>query len=208
MLQRRSSEEHEKERQLQKKVTDLSNQVHRLEKKVSLLKQENETLVSCVENSGLVYLVCSPCWEFCDNLVDNSSYRSPLELLNWMAIAGLQNTALVFHISDITLCIPRCFNLYHTFYVCYDESLINGCLLRVLGWFMHIFIAPLLIQVICLQKKKSEELKLSDEKIKKLKKRNAELAAIARRLEWKAKQLQQESSKVLMEPQWNDEFSS
>ena len=47
-----------------------------------------------------------------------------------------------------------------------------------------------------LQKKKSEEQKPAEEKIKKLKKRNAELAAIARRLEEKAKQLQQENSKV------------
>jgi hypothetical protein len=60
------------------------------------------------------------------------------------------------------------------------------------------FAASLKISLIVLQKKKSEELKSSDEKIKKLKKRNAELAAIARRLEWKAKQLQQESSKVLV----------
>ena len=37
---------------------------------------------------------------------------------------------------------------------------------------------------------------MSEEKVKKLKKRNAELAAIARRLEEKTKQLQQENSKV------------
>ena len=47
-----------------------------------------------------------------------------------------------------------------------------------------------------LQKKRSDEQKPAEEKIKKLKKRNAELAAIARRLEEKAKQLQQENSKV------------
>ena len=47
-----------------------------------------------------------------------------------------------------------------------------------------------------MQKKKGEESRLSEDKIKKLKKRNAELAAIARRLEEKAKQLQQEQQKV------------
>lgn len=47
-----------------------------------------------------------------------------------------------------------------------------------------------------LQKQKAEEQKPSEEKIKKLKKRNAELAAIARRLEEKAKQLQLENVKV------------
>ena len=46
------------------------------------------------------------------------------------------------------------------------------------------------------QKKRADEAKPSEEKIKNLKKRNAELAAIARRLEEKAKQLQQENQKV------------
>jgi peptidoglycan hydrolase CwlO-like protein len=47
-----------------------------------------------------------------------------------------------------------------------------------------------------LQKKRHDEKKPLEEKIKTLKKRNAELAAIARRLEEKAKHLQQENIKV------------
>ena len=35
----------EKERQLQKRVTELTNQISRLEKRVALLKQENDGLV-------------------------------------------------------------------------------------------------------------------------------------------------------------------
>lgn len=46
------------------------------------------------------------------------------------------------------------------------------------------------------QKKRQDEKKPLEEKIKTLKKRNAELAAIARRLEEKAKHLQQENIKV------------
>ena len=49
------------------------------------------------------------------------------------------------------------------------------------------------------QKKKATQEKSSEEKIQKLKKRNAELAAIARRLEEKAKQLQQENLKVFIQ---------
>ena len=47
-----------------------------------------------------------------------------------------------------------------------------------------------------LQKRKQDDKKPLEEKIKTLKKRNAELAAIARRLEEKAKHLQQENIKV------------
>ena len=52
--------------------------------------------------------------------------------------------------------------------------------------------------MLCLteQKKKAEEDKSSEEKIKKLKRRNAELASIARRLEEKVKQLQHTCLKV------------
>ena len=46
------------------------------------------------------------------------------------------------------------------------------------------------------QKKQAEVDKSSEEKIKKLKRRNAELASIARRLEEKVKQLQQTCIKV------------
>ena len=46
------------------------------------------------------------------------------------------------------------------------------------------------------QKRKQDDKKPLEEKIKTLKKRNAELAAIARRLEEKAKHLQQELLKV------------
>ena len=46
------------------------------------------------------------------------------------------------------------------------------------------------------QKRKQDDKKPLEEKIKTLKKRNAELAAIARRLEEKAKHLQQENLKV------------
>ena len=56
----------------------------------------------------------------------------------------------------------------------------------------YIFIVVIYI----LQEKRADEVKPSEEKIKTLKKRNAELAAIARRLEEKAKQLQQENQKV------------
>ena len=45
------------------------------------------------------------------------------------------------------------------------------------------------------QKKKQDEQKPLEEKIKVLKKRNAELATIARRLEEKAKALQQENAR-------------
>lgn len=47
-----------------------------------------------------------------------------------------------------------------------------------------------------LQKKKTDEQKESEEKVKKLKRRNADLATIARRLEDKVKQMQQDSQKV------------
>lgn len=47
-----------------------------------------------------------------------------------------------------------------------------------------------------MQKKKTDEQRENEEKIKKLKRRNAELASIARRLEDKMKQLQQDSQKV------------
>lgn len=46
------------------------------------------------------------------------------------------------------------------------------------------------------QKRQKDDQKPLEEKIKTLKKRNAELAAIARRLEEKAKHLQQENMKV------------
>jgi hypothetical protein len=46
------------------------------------------------------------------------------------------------------------------------------------------------------QKKKGDDLKISEEKVKQLKRRNAELAAIARKLEDRMKQLQQDSIKV------------
>lgn len=46
------------------------------------------------------------------------------------------------------------------------------------------------------QKKKQEDQKPLEEKIRSLKRRNAELAAMARRLEEKAKHLQQENLKV------------
>lgn len=46
------------------------------------------------------------------------------------------------------------------------------------------------------QKRQKDDQKPLEEKIKILKKRNAELAAIARRLEEKAKHLQQENMKV------------
>ena len=49
--------------------------------------------------------------------------------------------------------------------------------------------------VFALQKKKQEDQKPLEEKIKVLKKRNAELATIARRLEEKAKALQQENAR-------------
>ena len=52
--------------------------------------------------------------------------------------------------------------------------------------------------VFCLQKRKQDDKKPLEEKIKTLKKRNAELAAIARRLEEKAKHLQQENLKVII----------
>lgn len=52
-----------------------------------------------------------------------------------------------------------------------------------------------LIFFFVLQKKKHEDQKPLEEKIKVLKKRNAELASIARRLEDKAKTLQQENAK-------------
>ena len=53
---------------------------------------------------------------------------------------------------------------------------------------------PMVDFLLCFfQKRKADELKPNEEKVKKLKKRNAELAAIARRLEEKAKQLQQNS---------------
>ena len=48
------------------------------------------------------------------------------------------------------------------------------------------------------QKRKQDDKKPLEEKIKTLKKRNAELAAIARRLEEKAKHLQQENLKVIL----------
>ena len=47
-----------------------------------------------------------------------------------------------------------------------------------------------------LKKRRQDDKKPLEEKIKTLKKRNAELAAIARRLEEKAKHLQQENLKV------------
>lgn len=47
-----------------------------------------------------------------------------------------------------------------------------------------------------MQKRQKDDQKPLEEKIKTLKKRNAELAAIARRLEEKAKHLQQENMKV------------
>ena len=46
------------------------------------------------------------------------------------------------------------------------------------------------------QKRKLEDERTSEEKVKRLKRRNAELASIARRLEEKVKLLQQDSLKV------------
>lgn len=42
----------EKERNLQKKVTDLNSQVNKLDKRISILKSENDTLVSYVPQSN------------------------------------------------------------------------------------------------------------------------------------------------------------
>lgn len=52
------------------------------------------------------------------------------------------------------------------------------------------------------QKRQKDDQKPLEEKIKTLKKRNAELAAIARRLEEKAKHLQQENMKVAILLVW------
>ena len=52
--------------------------------------------------------------------------------------------------------------------------------------------------VIVLQRRQKDDQKPLEEKIKALKKRNAELAAIARRLEEKARSLQQENIKVAL----------
>lgn len=53
-----------------------------------------------------------------------------------------------------------------------------------------------MMDVLFFQKRQKDDQKPLEEKIKTLKKRNAELAAIARRLEEKAKHLQQENMKV------------
>ena len=44
------TEDRERERQLSKKVTDLTNQVSRLEKRVNVLKAENDGLVRMLSN--------------------------------------------------------------------------------------------------------------------------------------------------------------
>ena len=62
--------------------------------------------------------------------------------------------------------------------------------------FINFVLSQQHISSIYSQKKRADEAKPSEEKIKNLKKRNAELAAIARKLEEKAKQLQQENQKV------------
>lgn len=54
----------------------------------------------------------------------------------------------------------------------------------------------IMMDVLFFQKRQKDDQKPLEEKIKTLKKRNAELAAIARRLEEKAKHLQQENMKV------------
>lgn len=53
-----------------------------------------------------------------------------------------------------------------------------------------------MMDAVFFQKRQKDDQKPLEEKIKTLKKRNAELAAIARRLEEKAKHLQQENMKV------------
>ena len=70
----------------------------------------------------------------------------------------------------------------HTVHVLYKSPVPTACHTRWLKLF---------------QKRKQDDKKPLEEKVKLLKKRNAELAAIARRLEEKAKNLQKENLQVI-----------